>query len=189
MTPPDPGTRGIDSFRPTSLTDDRLAELRRNAHELVTTFVDPAQLARVESFLSGRHEWACAITGHRFDIRRMTPLELTLLDLAAKAEPEPPLRPRPPAPWEEGYQPTESERAAQALAAAVTAEWQRLRAALPVPVHVAYNYSGPHHHERHLSGAEHIIVQAQLDHARLHRSKAASLCQTPSQSRRLSFEP
>ncbi|MGW4528877.1 hypothetical protein [Amycolatopsis sp. NPDC004378] len=171
----------------TRLTDSQLATLREQAARTSSSFVDPAQLTRVERFVAGRHDWASAILGKPFILRAMTNRELVLLDLAAAAEPAPPEPPRPPAPWEPGYQPTNADRAATARGEAAARAWAQLAKALPVPVSVAYNYSGPHHYEFHVSGAEHIIVREQLHAGRLHRDADRSLCWTPSRARHLLF--
>ncbi|HEX6359492.1 hypothetical protein [Actinophytocola sp.] len=172
----------------TRLSDAQLDELRVRARRVAGSLVDPAQLTRVTRFVAGRHAWAGAVLGKPFNLHRLTNAELVLLDLAAQAEPEPPVEPRPPAPWEEGYQPSERELAVAARAQARAKEWDRVRAALPVPVTVLYNYSGPHHYEFHVSGADHIIVREALDAGRLQRAADQSLCWTPSRARHLSFD-
>jgi hypothetical protein len=172
----------------TRLTDAQLAELRDRARRVAGSFVDPAQLTRVAGFVAGRHAWASAVLGKPLNIRALTNTELAMLDLAAEAEADPPAEPRSPAPWEAGYQPTNSELAKRARRRAQDEEWRRLAAALPVAVRIAYNYSGPHHYEGHVSGAEHIIVRAALDAGRLQRAADQSLCETPSRTRSLWFD-
>lgn len=172
---------------PTGLTETQLAELRTRAAGIACGFVDPTQLRRVEQFVTGRNPWASAILGKPFALRAMTNRDLVLLDLAAHAEPTPPEPPRAPAPWEPGYQPTEGERAATARSQAAARAWLRLVTALPVPVSVAYNYSGPHHYEFHVSGANHIIVREPLHAGRIHRHADRSLCWTPSRAQHLLF--
>lgn len=170
-------------MRATTLTDGDLAELRDRAGREATGFIDPARLNRVEHFISGRCAWAQAVTGRpSFTSRTMTERELALLDLAAEAEPQPPT----PAPKPVKASPRESAWEARQLAAA--REWETLRAALPVPVIVAYNYSGPHHYEFHTSGADHILVQGPVDVGRLHRTAGQALCETPSRARHLLFD-
>ncbi|OXM47521.1 hypothetical protein [Amycolatopsis alba] len=164
----------------TALTASQLRHLREQAARTSTPFVDPAQLARVQQFVTGRHAWAEAILGKRFALRGMTCRDLVLLDLAARAEPFPPEQPRTP--------PVDaSQCAADIRRAAAATVWRQLAQALPVRVSVAYNYSGPRHLESYVSGAEHIIVREPLHAGRLHRDAGRSLCWTPSRARRLFF--
>lgn len=104
------------------LADTQLAEPHRDAARVSSPFADPAQLTRVRKFVAGRPKWAEAITGKPFSLRAMTAHELVLLDLATRAELEPPTTPRPPAP---GYLPTVAERAATARAEAGARAWSR----------------------------------------------------------------
>lgn len=171
----------------TTLSPHQLAELRDRAARNVGSFIDPAQLSRVQRFVAGRRDWASAILGKPFSLRAMTTRELVLLDLAANAEPAPPEQPRPPAPQEPGYQPTAADRAAADRNEGAACAWARLVEMLPVRVSVAYNYSGPHHYELHVSGAEHIIVREPLHAGRLHRVADRSLCWTPSRAKHLLF--
>jgi hypothetical protein len=171
----------------TRLTQEQLTALRDQAKQAVTGFVDPAQLQRVSSFVAGKHEWATAVLGSPFNLRSMTNRQLVLLDLAAAAEPEPPVRPRPPAPGEPGYVPSEAELARKACWEAKEREWQELAAAMPVKVSVAYNHSGPLHLENYVSGAEHIIVREPLTVGKLRRDARQSLCWTPSRAKHLLF--
>ncbi|UKD50777.1 hypothetical protein L3Q65_00335 (plasmid) [Amycolatopsis sp. FU40] len=171
----------------TRLTADQIAEMRERAGRTTSSFIDPAQLGRVERFVSGRHRWASAILGKPFRLRAMTHRELTLLDLAAHAEPAPP-EPVHRVPEEPGAASVEPDRAAAVRAGAAAYEWARLAAALPVRASVAYNYSGPHHYEFHVSGADHIIVREPLHLGRLHRAAGRSLCWTPSRAKHLLFD-
>ncbi|WP_433716894.1 hypothetical protein ACQP2U_43695 (plasmid) [Nocardia sp. CA-084685] len=167
----------------TALTTQQLTRLREDADRQNCRFVDPAQLQRVTEFTSRNWAWASAVLGAPFTgTRALTGYELVLLDLAAAAEPEPPAAPRPA--------PTRSprEEAAAAHARAVHDAWMALVAQLPVPVKVAYNYSGPLHLENYVSGADHILPTRPVSVGRLHRSEHSSLCCTPSRSRKLLFE-
>jgi hypothetical protein len=167
----------------TRLTEEQLTELRTRAAAKTSPFVDPAQLNRVAQFVAGREEWATAITGRPFTLRAMTNLELRLLDLAAETEPAPPAPPRQPRPWEDGYVPSEHERADADLRAARATEWTQLRAALPVPVRVVHNYTSRRHTENHVQGIEHILVVEEVRAGRLHREVGRALCFTPSKRR------
>jgi hypothetical protein len=171
----------------TRLADDEVARLRRQAGTANLSFVDPAQLLRVERFLVGRRAWAAAILGKPFSLRAMTNREVVLLDLASQAEPEPPEPDQPPAPRESGYQPSARYRAELARQETAQRQWRQLAEALPVAVSVAYNYSGPHHYEFHVSGANHIIMREHLGAGRLQRDAGKALCETPSRSRHLLF--
>ncbi|WP_107661245.1 hypothetical protein [Nocardia suismassiliense] len=167
----------------TALTAEQLTQLREQARHRDCRFVDPSQLRRVAAFTAGRSAWASAVLGTPFTGARAATLqELTLLDLAAAAEPEPPVPPRRP------DIPTPQEQAAAARARAADEAWLRLAAALPVPVTVAYNYSGPLHLENYVSGADHILPTEPVSIGRLRRSERSSLCCTPSRSRKLLFD-
>jgi hypothetical protein len=167
----------------TRLTDEQLARLRTQAAARTSSFVDPAQLARVTQFVAGRNEWASLIIGRPFVLRSMSNLELRLLDLAAQAEPEPPAQPRSPALWEDDYVPTEQERADMVRQDERASEWVVLRTQLPVPVRVVHNYSSARHTENYVQGVEHILVTEELHTGRLHRGVGRALCFTPSKAR------
>lgn len=167
----------------TALSGQQLAALREQAAARSTSFVDPAQLRRVQEFTSGRPEWASAIIGRPFSLRAMTGRELVLLDLAAQAEPTPPAPPRAAKVWEAGYEPTEAERAAAERRAARFGEWAALRELLPVPVRVVHNYTSRRHTENHVQGVEHILVTTGLHVGRLHRAAGRALCFTPAKAR------
>ncbi|RJQ66142.1 hypothetical protein D5S17_35525 [Pseudonocardiaceae bacterium YIM PH 21723] len=168
---------------------ERLAELRARAAEQTPRFADPARLQRVAARVSAHYEWATAVLGHEAELRRMDSTEVVLLDLAAAAEPDPPVRPRSPRPGEPGYEPTAAELAEIERRRALGAAWAELKKALPVAVQVAYNYSGGLHLATYLSGAHHILLQGDLVAGRIRRSEHQALCQTPSRSKQMIFHP
>jgi len=166
----------------TALTDQQLTALRAEAAAAVTGFIDPAALRRVDSFVSGRAGWARAVTGREsFTLHSMTERELVLLDLASRAEPA------PPRPASRPVEPSPAERARTARLRAAARAWAELRAALPMPVLVAYNYSGPNHFESYTQGAVHILTQAPINTGRLRRAGGQALCETPSRAAHLHF--
>lgn len=168
----------------TALTSQQLTDLRAEAAKQSRSPVDPRQLQRVTEFASSHREWASSILGRPFNgIRSLRGLELALLDLAAEAEPEPPAPVRLPA------QPSPAEIAAAESARSADAAWGDLVERFPVRVGVAYNFSGPLHVETYASGADHIILLADVRAGRLHRAEGRSLCHTPSRSRHLLFDP
>lgn len=166
-----------NTFVATLLTETDLIALRAQAAQAIR-YIDEAQLRRVRTFTAGRTEWAAAILGRPFTLRGLrNNAEIVLLDLAAEREPHPPTRPRPkPAPVPIPPDPRDPG-------------WQQLRAALPVPLWVAYNYSGPRHFELYHSGADHIVLDEPLIHRTLRRSAGDALCESPSRAAHLQFEP
>lgn len=139
--------------------------------------VDPAKLRKVER-LARPQDWRLAVLGHA---DRPSLIEMHLLLLADEAGVNPPL----PADIIEQRAVIEARRRADNDAAAtrrrtISAEWSALVKALPVPVGVAYNYSGPNHLENWTQGADHVILRADLTAGRLHRKAGQALCTTPS---------
>ncbi|QYN17582.1 hypothetical protein [Amycolatopsis sp. DSM 110486] len=169
----------------TNLTAEQLAALREQAERETSRFVDPRQLTRVEKFIAGRPAWVRAIIGHGVTVRTMTGVELTLLDLAATAEPNPPTPPREPAPWDPGYQPTDAERAIISRRQAAAAEWVALRNELPVDVTVEHNYTSHRHIDGYVQGVDHILLRDSLRLGRLYRPANEPLCFVPSNAHNL----
>jgi hypothetical protein len=180
VSPPPPYTA-------TMLDDARLAKLREQARREAGSFVDPRQLARVTAFVATRRAWATAVIGRPFNPRTMTCRDLVLLDLAAHAEPNPPVPPRLARPGEPGYVLSDRERLLAQHQRDMTQEWEQLKAALPFDCVVAHNYQSRHHYEFYVQGADHIIVWEAVHVGRLHRAKGDALCETPSRSRSLYF--
>lgn len=79
------------------------------------------------------------------------------------------------------------EEEAARRVAALDGEWRLLCEALPVPVMVAYNYSGGLHLESYTSGADHIIVCEPVTVGRFSRLAGNALCTTESTARRQDF--
>ncbi len=176
-----------DTGRATRLSDETLSELRARARREAGRFIDPRLLPGLSAKAARAYpEWVSAVIGHQIhDVRRVSWPELVLLGLACDAEPEPPVPARVLAERERAA--SEERRRANWLEEK-RQEWAALRAALPVKVSVAYNYSGPHHYEFHLSGANHIIVREPLHVGRLRRDADRSLCWTPSRAKHLLFD-
>lgn len=176
-----------DADRATRLSDATLVELRDRSRREAGPFVDPRLLAVLEGKLVRAYpEWVSAVLGRQVhDVRRVSWPELVLIGLACDAESDPPVPPRVLAERERAA--SEARRCAERRQERVDA-WATLRAALPVRVSVAYNYSGPHHYEFHVSGAEHIIVREPLHIGRLRRDADRSLCWTTSRAPRLMFD-
>lgn len=175
-----------DTDRATRLPDDTLAELRARARREAGPFVDPRLLPGLQAKTARAYpEWVSAILGRQVhDVRRVSWAELVLLGMASDAEPEPPVPARVLAARE---QIAIEERQRAGWLEEKRREWATLRASLPVKVSVAYNYSGPHHYEFHLSGANHIILREPLLVGRLRRDAHRSLCWTPSRAKHLLF--
>lgn len=140
-------------------------------------FVDPVKMRKAQSLRRG-HDWRISVVGHA---GRTTLVEMHLLLLADERDLTPPL----PG-WlakqraEDAAREAEAEARRQARHAALWADWTALHEALPVPVGVAYNYSGPNHLESWTQGAVHILVADELRVGRLARSAGEALCTTPS---------
>lgn len=175
-----------DTDRATHLSDETLSELRARARREAGPFVDPRLLpALTAKTVRAYPEWVSAVLGRQVhDVRRVSWAELVLLGLAYDLEPEPPVPARVLAERERLAQ---KERQHAEWLEQKHKEWAALRASLPVKVSVAYNYSGPHHYEFHLSGANHIIVREPLLVGRLRRDADRSLCWTPSRAKHLLF--
>lgn len=178
----------------TDLTAGRLAVLRAEADQQYANsggFVDPRRIRVVLAWWRyDLREWAETITGRApiTDLARLPWRDWLLLDLAHTAEPNPPPPPRLTAQHEAQRLADEQQATAgRARVAVRTAEWEALRAALPVPVVVAHNFQSRRHSEWHIQGADHILVQASLDHGRLHRVAFAPLCWAPSKRRDFYF--
>lgn len=77
------------------------------------------------------------------------------------------------------------EQARAALHKAKVTEWTALVTALPVPVHVAHNYTSVRHFEFYVQGGEHIILASPLHLGRLRRGAGKPLCYVPSRAKDL----
>lgn len=155
----------------TQLTTAQIELLRETARSTDTAFINPHDLRVAQSFCRSRSSWSSLILGRPYPgIQALRCGEVHLLAMAAAAEPDAPHDHQPPALPEPAHRP------------AVSADWLALARALPVPVAVLYNYSGPNHYAVHQSGAVHIVVLADLTVGRLHRPARHALCQTPSRS-------
>lgn len=170
----------------TNLADEQLAALRDAARRTAGSLVDPRLMRAFESWWRiGLAEWASAVIGRDFPgVRALTWREMVLLNLAHAAEPTPPPSPKYAAQLAEFKQKQLAD--AEHHQAKVKA-WESLRAKLPVPVSVAFNYSR-HTYEFHCHGGDHIVVWAALDAGRLHRVAGQALCETPSNTRLLHLD-
>lgn len=177
----------------TNLPAARLAELREQADKQARAdggFVDPRRMRSIESKMLGRPwDWCSAILGRPFTgLRSAAWREWILLDLACDAEPEPPVSPARRA-QEEAAQRAEAERRARETVQwqAKVDTWTAIRAAMPVPVSTAFNYSR-HTYEFHVHGGQHIVVWGDLRSGRLTRKAGQALCETPSKARMLHLD-
>jgi hypothetical protein len=184
-------TGSVDGRVPpaTRLTAAQVAALRRRAAADAGSFVDPRRMRRVEGWwTSDLREWATAILGEPMTgLRVLSWQNWVLLDLARDAEPSPP----PPRLTAEraAQRAVDAQRARDERAEreAKAAEWATLRAALPVPVSVAFNFSR-HTYEFHVNGGHHIVTWGDLHIGRLRRSAGRALCETPARSRSLHLD-
>lgn len=161
----------------TNLTPEHLEQLRTQALR-TGPFANPAHLRAVQE-AHFYPEWATAVLGRPYPgVRHLHAREIALLALALNAEPDRPL----PAAVAERRAATERERQAKARAAAEAAaaeraDWDDLRARLPVPVFVAHNWTLIHTGSYHV-GKDHIVVDADLRAGRLYRPRWSALCET-----------
>jgi hypothetical protein len=149
-------------------------------------FVDPAKLRRFEE-LRRPYDWRVAVLGHDPGLRPSL-LDLHMLLIADERDLDPP---RPAWLVEQREREAAEREAAKQRRAAVEdarwAEWAALRQAFPVPVAVAYNYSGGHHYAGWSQGARHVIALEELSAGRLHRAARSALCTVPSRQRHQDF--
>jgi hypothetical protein len=164
------------------------AGLRAMAEESVrldNRFVDPVKMRMLERIGRGG-DWRLSVLGHG---AQRTLLDLHMLLLAHGQDIVP-----PPPKWLADIRAAQAaaeaarEEARQARLAALAGEWDALWKALPVPVTVAYNYSGPNHLEGWCQGAVHILVAEGLRAGRLHRAVGDALCTTPSSGKHQLFD-
>jgi hypothetical protein len=163
----------------TRLTPEQLAVLRASARESGSgSFIDPRsfRVVRETHFYA---EWASEVLGRAYTgVNALASGEIDLLALALAAEPD---RPTPAAVLarHEAVRREEEERAraAQRKADEKKAAWDALRKRLPVPVTVGHNWTVGHY-DGHVTGKDHIVVQASLHVGRLHREQYAALCET-----------
>lgn len=171
----------------TNLTDEEIEQLRAQAAREAGPFVDPQRLHRIQGWWRYElYEWATAIVGRPIsNLRTLTWREMVLLDLAREKEPTPPPPPALTAQRAASEaREEERERVNQARKKAERDEWDRLRAAMPVPVSVAFNYSR-HTYEFHQNGGDHIVVWGDIHVGRLHRKAGRALCHTPARAKSL----
>lgn len=154
---------------------------RRDGH-----FIDPAKWRDFES-LPRSSDWLIAVIGHA-DTRAMSKVEMHLALIAHRRGIDPPLPQwlidKRAAQRAEEDAKSAARRERQRL---LNTEWEALKAALPVDVVAAYNYSGPRHEEYYQSGADHILLRGDLSAGRLVRRAGDALCTTPTSSRHQIF--
>jgi hypothetical protein len=147
-------------------------------------FVDPVKLRRCDNLHRSR-DWRISVLGHD---NGCSLLDMHMLLLADARGLEPPM-PQ----WlvdlraEQDARRFAEEEARKALQLARDREWRALVEALPVPVHLAYNYSGPNHYESWTQGAIHILVGEDLHVGRLRRSCREALCTVESNAHQQDF--
>lgn len=184
-----PSSDGAIAPPATLLTADQLAALHAQAAAEAGPFVHPHRMRHIESWWHGDLcEWAAQVTG-RATVTGLAPLswrEWVLLDLAHDVEPCP-----PPAPLLTARRTAERaaavarETARVARHAAKRTEWAALAKELPVSVRVEHNYTSRRHHETHVQGVEHVLVDDDLTAGRLTRTAGQPLCWTPSRAKDL----
>jgi len=147
-------------------------------------FVDPVKFRRWQSLHRG-HDWTISVLGHN---QQHSLVEIHMLLIADDWNLQPPL-PRWLTEQRAEQQRREAARRAanDARIAALRGEWTSLWTALPVPVTVAYNYSGPNHREGWCQGAAHILAAADLRAGRLHRVAGSALCTVSSNAKHQDF--
>lgn len=166
----------------TNLTTAQIADLRVRADR--SSFIDPVSFRKVRE-ASFHREWAEVILGGPYVLGRLSAYQIDLLALALALDAEP-ARPVPAA--EQTRRDAaerasrEYERTQQQRVAAERVAWHALRDRLPVAVTVGHNWTIGHY-DGHVTGKDHIVVQAELRVGRLHRNVQQVLCETPSKTR------
>ena len=168
-----------------ALDDATLDAMRAEAEAGRSPFIDPAVLRQAQAILPGLDRaWLVRVIGHSGSWRYFTNAEMRLAVRAAQADAEylkAVTAARVAAAQEESRRRT--ERAA-AEAEVEREAWITLRARLPVPVTVCHNWTA-RHLDGYEQGADHIVVMADLDAGRLHRTTRSPLCWTPSRAHEL----
>ena len=168
----------------TAPTYREYADLQTRAEDSVRAdhgFVDPSKMAELGRIHRG-HDWTLAVLGHN---ETPTLVEIHMLLIANRDGLTPPL-PDHIRQAREAHAAEEAERRrrGQDRADRALTEWAELAASMPVPVCIAYNYSGPNHYESYHQGAVHILVGEDLRVGRLIRPGGylthSALCATPS---------
>lgn len=170
----------------TGLTAGRLVELREHARRAAGSFVDPARFRdwQARALLNATPAgWAATVLGRPVP-DHISPRgsglawwEIVLLLDAADADAAW-LAEQHAARLAEAH--AEFARADAETAAQVAAEraaWHALRDRLPVLVTVGHNWTVGHY-DGHVTGRDHIVVQAELSVGRLRRPVKACLCET-----------
>lgn len=173
----------------TRMSSVQIDALRARAHS-ESGLVDPRLLRTYSQRVDAApRRWAHAILGRPYRGTRVDSWTAFLtLAHALDVEPEPPVDPIRTALVEQHHQQQEQQRVAeQQQHERAVAAWAALRVKLPVPVRVLYNYSGGLHLESYSSGADHIVLDADLHAGRIARAVNTALCSTPSALRRQVF--
>lgn len=173
----------------TRLRADEITALRERARR-DGGLVDPRLLrSHSQRMEAAPRRWAHAILGRPYRGTRVdTWTAFLTLAYALDVEPEPPVDPIRTALAEQHHQQQQQQRIEQQQQQEqAAAAWAALRAKLPVPVRVLYNYSGGLHLESYSSGADHIVLDADLHAGRITRAANTALCSTPSALRRQVF--
>lgn len=147
-------------------------------------FVDPVKMHAYCDIGRGK-DWQVSIIGHS---NNPTLTEMHMLLLADQRRLTPPLPE-----WLAAKRAVQrAERAAEEdlyrqWMQARTQAWEQLKAALPVPVVLAYNYSGGNHYATWTQGADHIIVTKDVTAGRWQRSEGEAFCTTDSNAHQQDF--
>jgi hypothetical protein len=162
--------------RPTP-TYPEYAQLHADAQAETGQFVDPVKVRAWQALPRGR-DWKMAVLGHDLAVSQV---EMHMLLLAHARNLDPPL-PQWLVDQRAARAATAAAEAAayEAREAGLWAEWKALADKLPVPVALAYNYSGPNHLEMWCQGAVHVLVREPLSVGRLSRPVGYALCSVPS---------
>lgn len=173
--------------KPTYPEYEELLAAAEAAYRADGGFVNPAKIRDYDS-LDRSHDWFVAVLGHGGNLSSCTTVEMHLALIADQRGINPPL----PAWLTEQRAAQKAEQDAKDAAyrerqRLLNTEWDALKSALPVNVVAAYNYSGPRHEEYYQSGANHILLRADLTVGRLVRRAGDALCTTPSSARHQIF--
>jgi hypothetical protein len=152
---------------------------RRDGH-----FIDPVKL-RMYQDLRRDFDWRICVLGHEMAVSDID-MHMLLLANGQDIDPPMPLWLAECRGWQEEGRRRDAARRAARLRARDEA-WESIWKRMPQSIEVAYNYSGGLHLENYSSGADHIILTADLVVGRALRMKGWALCSTASASRHQYF--
>ncbi len=170
------------------LDDDTLARLRAEMAAKASPFVNPAVLRDAEGFMHlATDEWLSRILGRPVRVPAWRYFSNADLELAVAAVKVDLIYLRALRDERAAGRQRALQAQAEAAAAARQAEWDEwvaMRERLPVPVAVMHNWTA-RHLDGYEQGADHIVVMADLNAGRLHRTARSPLCWTPSRDHQL----